>query len=207
MSASAERRERYAAALYEDANPGFRWVDIPDNAPDTAYWLDKAVAVMAVADAEIADAVSPWKGAAERGTSERAELTKRLGEARDEIDRLSRELERARRDADYHNRRADGILAAAVEAQDRLDASRSKLDSAKRTADTLRAWVKELDSEKGELRDDLAYAERRCKSATEGMRERDALIQRVREVLNNAGLDDIETGFFQDVRDALEGEG
>lgn len=82
MSDNGEaRRERYAEALYEDANPGFRWVDIPDSAADTVYWLDKAVAVMAVADEE-----------QQRKRAMLNEIEGRLRKVVQENERLRREL-------------------------------------------------------------------------------------------------------------------
>ncbi|MGW9170121.1 hypothetical protein [Streptomyces decoyicus] len=50
---SDERRDRYAAALFERANPGFRWVDLQEGLPDHDHWLDEAEAAMAVADEEL----------------------------------------------------------------------------------------------------------------------------------------------------------
>lgn len=54
-----EREVRYAAALFEQANPGFRWVDA--GLPDCEYWRDQADAAMAVADAEHAAAVTAMR--------------------------------------------------------------------------------------------------------------------------------------------------
>lgn len=53
MSIDDTRQARYAAALYQSANPGFRWEDLPEAAPERTAFLEDAVAIMAVADAEL----------------------------------------------------------------------------------------------------------------------------------------------------------
>lgn len=51
-----ERRDRYAAALYETCNPGFRWADLPEGAvaDKDAFRLDASLC-MGVADTEQAE--------------------------------------------------------------------------------------------------------------------------------------------------------
>lgn len=49
---SDARLERYAAAMYEAANPGFRWIDLQEGLPDHDVWLDEAKAAIVLADQE-----------------------------------------------------------------------------------------------------------------------------------------------------------
>lgn len=134
---SAERQERYVKAI-EDAywSHGFKWEG------------PAADAVMALADAEISHAVSPWKGAVERGTSERAELTKRLGEARDEIERLNGELDAA-------NARQKHSWDLARQAQRKVFELRESLDATNDRAADAQQKVIDMQGTIDSLRDEL----------------------------------------------------
>ncbi|MEV8404203.1 hypothetical protein, partial [Streptomyces niveus] len=80
-----ERRERYAAALYEQANPGFLWVDaLAAEVPDSG-WREAADAALAVADEEQRDHIAAtkyWFDAADERCEEIARLRAELEKAR-----------------------------------------------------------------------------------------------------------------------------
>lgn len=111
------RRERYAAEI------GARGI--------FNQWVVRkaADAAMAVADTERASdrsTIEAYKQAVDR---QHAALTS----LREELAATKRELDRARRDAAYHNQRADGVLKAAVKAQGTIDLLREELGNANTT--------------------------------------------------------------------------
>lgn len=149
-----ERRERYAAAIYGADRMGHDWASATYVTRD--LYLRAADAVLSRVDTERARdraVIEGYKQCIDRQQAALTALREELGEARRELDlirdaefrasdkvcaengELKRKLDRARRDAAYHNQRADGILAAAVEAQDRLDASRSEIDRLREARD------------------------------------------------------------------------
>ncbi|MGW5582841.1 hypothetical protein [Streptomyces sp. NPDC003857] len=88
--ADDERRERYAAALFEESNPGVRWVDMPAGLSDMDYWRKQADAVLAVADGEQRELASLAVNAANALRDERRHHEIAAGE----VGRLRAELRR-----------------------------------------------------------------------------------------------------------------
>ncbi|MFJ4529084.1 hypothetical protein [Streptomyces nigrescens] len=154
-----ERRDRYAAAMFERANPGFRWVDLQDGLPDQDHWRDEAEAAMAVADEEIRQLhigieggyQSSVKALADENGRLRAELERskaahravwakhqergtRIFELLGENGRLRAELEDVRKDAEFFKGWADGNGHRLTEAQATIERVRAVLDNEEITA-------------------------------------------------------------------------
>jgi hypothetical protein len=91
-----ERRERYAAAAYEDVNPGFRWQDA-DPRDQESFRLDVA-GVMAVADAETAslrEELAAWQSRYRSSVETYRDVTAEVARLRSELDAANVMLRKA----------------------------------------------------------------------------------------------------------------
>ncbi|MFC4494020.1 hypothetical protein ACFPA8_07730 [Streptomyces ovatisporus] len=171
-----DRRERYAAAMYEKANPGFRWIDaVSAGLPDCAYWREQADAAMAVADAENSRVTARYEKAAKLATAWQSNAANRA------TDNARMRAELTRKTAAY-----DELVETATNTVDRL---RTDLDTATGLGEAL---GREVDRVSGELAaaTDLANSEITARFDAE------ATIERLRAELESRTSDDIAEGFY-----------
>lgn len=147
-----ERRERYAAAMYEKANPGFRWVDaVAAGLPDCAQWREEADAAMAVADSELDELIHQAGQHISALTHENDDLRAKVSELADEL--LVAHSATARRiDA---LRESDRLLEVNRKAAQEATAENTRLRT---NGETLTRMLKDAGDEVDRLRADLSAA-------------------------------------------------